>query len=48
MFTALAASNASTASEIVACIIISTFAHRERAGVSVGDRAVLVLKAKNK
>jgi hypothetical protein len=48
MFTALAASNASTASEIIACIIIRTFAHLERTGVSAGDRAVLVLKAKNK
>jgi hypothetical protein len=48
MFTALAASRARTASEMIACIIIRIFAHRERAGVSVGDNAVLVLKAKNK
>ena len=33
---------------MVACIIIKIFAHRERAGVSAGDSAVLVLKAKNK
>jgi len=37
-----------TASEIVACIIIKIFAQRESAGVSAGDNAVLVLKAKNK
>jgi hypothetical protein len=48
MFTALAASNARTASEMIACIIISVFAHRDRTGVSVGDNAVLVLNAKNK
>jgi hypothetical protein len=48
MFTALAASNASTVSEMVACIIIRIFAQRERAAVSAGDNAVLVLKARNK
>jgi hypothetical protein len=48
MFTALAASSAITASEIVACIIIRILAQRESAAVSAGDNAVLVLKAKNK
>jgi len=48
MFTALAASNATTANEMIACIIIRIFAQRERACVSAGDNAVLVLKAKNK
>jgi hypothetical protein len=47
MFTALAASTAITASEIVACIIIRILAQRESAAVSAGDNAVLVLKAKN-
>ena len=47
MFTALAASNAITASEIVACIIIRILAQRESTAVSAGDNAVLVLKAKN-
>ena len=47
MFTALAASNAITASEIVACIIIRILAQRGSAAVSAGDDAVLVLKAKN-
>jgi Carboxypeptidase regulatory-like domain/TonB-dependent Receptor Plug Domain/TonB dependent receptor len=40
--------NATTANEMVACIIIRIFAQRERACVSAGDKAVLVLKAKNK
>lgn len=48
MFTALAASNASTASEMAACIIVRIFAQRERAGVSAADNAVLVSKARNK
>ncbi len=47
MFTALAAGNAITASEIVACIIIRILAQRESAAVFAGDNAVLVLKAKN-
>jgi len=48
MLTALAASNAITASEMVACVIIIIFAQRDSTWVSAGDNAVLVLKAKNK
>jgi hypothetical protein len=33
---------------MVACIIIRTFAQADRAGVSEGENAVLVLKAKNR
>ncbi len=35
-------------SEIIACSIVSTLAHRERTGVSDGENAVLVLKAMNR
>ena len=48
MFTALAAKTATVASEINDCTIIMSFAHRERTGVSVGENAVLVVKARNK
>ena len=48
ILTALAASNASVASEIAACTIISNFAHRDNTGTSVGEKAVLVLKARNR
>ena len=48
MFTARAARSATVANEISACTIINTFAHRESTGLSVGEKAVLVLKAKNK
>src|SRR5262249_29001079 len=43
--TARAARMATTASEISAWSIERTFAHRESTGVSVGEKAVLVLKA---
>jgi hypothetical protein len=48
IFTARAASNAMVAREILACTIIKTFAQRESTGTSVGENAVLVLKARNK
>ncbi len=48
IFTARAARIAIVASEIDACSIIRTFAHRDRTGTSVGENAVLVLNARNK
>src|SRR5262249_6188080 len=48
MLTARAASSASTASEITAWTIVRIFAQRERTAVSVGEKAVLVLKARNR
>ncbi len=48
ILTARAASSATVANEISACTIISTLAHRERTGTSVGENAVLVLKARNR
>ena len=45
MFTALAARSARTVSEMTDCSIIRTFPQRARTGVSVGENAVLVLKA---
>src|ERR1043166_8943185 len=48
ILTARAASSASTVREISDCIIISTFAQRVSTGTSVGENAVLVLKARNK
>jgi hypothetical protein len=48
MLTARAASRASTVSEMMDWSIISTLPHRANAGVSVGENAVLVLKARNK
>jgi hypothetical protein len=48
MLTALAASRATVVKEIRAWTIISIFAHLERTGTSVGEKAVLVLKARNK
>jgi hypothetical protein len=48
MFTARAASSASTASEINACSIVRIFAQCDRTAVSVGENAVLVLKARNR
>jgi hypothetical protein len=48
MFTARAASSATVVNEIVACTIISPFAHRESTGTSVGEKAVLVLNARNR
>jgi hypothetical protein len=48
IFTALAAINATVASEIDACTIIISFAQRDSTGTSVGENAVLVLKARNR
>ncbi len=48
ILTARAASRASVASEIIDCTIIISFAQRESTGTSVGEKAVLVLKARNK
>ncbi len=33
---------------MTACVMESTFAHRDRTAVSVGEKAVLVLKARNR
>lgn len=48
MLTARAASSEIVVSEIVDCVIIISFAHRDRTGQSVGENAVLVLKARNR
>jgi hypothetical protein len=48
MLTARAASNTTMVKEIVAWSIMSSLAHGERTGASVGDKAVLVLKARNR
>ena len=48
ILTARAASRAMISSESSDCNIIKPFAHRASAGVSVGENAVLVLKARNK
>src|SRR5262245_27403767 len=48
MLTARAARSAMISSESNDCSIIRIFAHRASAGASVGEKAVLVLKAKNK
>jgi len=48
MFTALAASRATVVKEMRDWIIISTLAHRDNTGQSVGENAVLVLKATNR
>ena len=48
LLTAYAANSTMIASEITACTIIATFAGRDNTAVSVGDKAVLVLKAKNR
>jgi hypothetical protein len=48
ILTARAASSATTASEIVPWSIINSLPQRARTGVSVGDKAVLVLKARNR
>jgi hypothetical protein len=47
-FTARAARMASVISEIDACSIIRTLAQRDSTGTSVGEKAVLVLKARNR
>ena len=46
--TARAARTASTVSEMMDWSIISTLPHRARTGVSVGEKAVLVLNARNR
>ena len=43
MLTARAASNTTMVKEIVAWSIMSSLAHGERTGASVGDKAVLVI-----
>ena len=48
MLMARAAKMANVPNEILLCTIISDFAQRESTGTSVGEKAVLVLKAKNK
>lgn len=48
MFTARAARSATVANEIKACTIIRPFAQRDKTGESVGENAVLVLKARNR
>jgi hypothetical protein len=48
MLTARAARIASTVREIRDWTIIMIFAHRVSTGVSVGEKAVLVLNARNK
>jgi hypothetical protein len=48
MLTALAASNTIIVSEISDWSITSTFAQRSSTGTSVGEKAVLVLKDKNR
>ena len=48
MFTARAASRARVAKEMVDCTIMATLAQRESTGESVGEKAVLVLKARKR
>jgi hypothetical protein len=48
IFTARAASSATVVNEIIDCTIIITFAHRDKTGTSVGEKAVLVLNARNR
>ena len=48
MFTARPAKRAKTVSEIRDCRIISSLPQRASTGVSVGEKAVLVLKARNR
>lgn len=48
MLIARAASITTIAKEIIACSIHMHFAQRVSTGVSVGENAVVVLKAKNK
>ena len=48
MLTARAANKPMTKREIMACVIIRIFAQRDSTGVSVGERAVLVVKARNR
>ena len=48
MFMARAARSAMISNESKDCSIIKIFAHRASAGTSVGEKAVLVLNARNK
>lgn len=48
MLTARAAMRATVVSDISAWSIISTFAHRDSTGTSVGEKAVLAVKATNR
>lgn len=48
MLTARAAIRATVAKEIMDCTIIITLAHRDSTGTSVGENAVLVLKARKR
>jgi hypothetical protein len=48
IFTARAASSATTVNEISDCNIIPALAQRESTAVSVGEKAVLVLNARNR
>ena len=48
MLTARPASSAMTVSEMIDCTIIRILPQRVRTGVSVGEKAVLVLNARNR
>lgn len=48
MLTARAAISTTVVSEIDACTIIISLAHRESTGTSVGENAVLVLNARKR
>ena len=48
MFTPRAASSTITAREMLDWVMVSTLAQRPRTGASVGLKAVLVLKARNR
>ncbi len=48
MLIALPATSTTMPSETIACSIVSNFAQRDKTGVSVGENAVLVVKATNK
>lgn len=48
ILTARAANRARISNEISAWSIVNSLAHRARIGVSVGDKAVLVVKARNR
>ena len=48
MFTARAARSAMISNDSKDCNIIRIFAHRSNTGASVGENAVLVLKARNR
>jgi hypothetical protein len=48
MFTARAASKATVAKDMLACTIMANLAQGESTGESVGEKAVLVLKARKR